>query len=363
MTSKTSDRRRAPRGRSSGQDGFVLVAVLALLVVLALLASAVALISQRAVAEAQTEIERFQSDVDMVSTRDTVLFMLSTQRKTMGGLTVDETRGPTSTGGDILDGPSALPIGNEIRLDNTAYRGLGNVHFSLVDERGLISPNWVAPSVMQRFYEQRGVPAHEWAGLEAKRLDYQDPDPLHRLGGAEEDHYLKAGKRPPTNRAMSTPLELRQVMGWDDLLKGLDDEQVLNLFSIGQTSVINLNSASAPVLSLVPGMDAAQAERLVTLRNATPMTSTWDVISLFPATAAFEDIFVLFSNPSGNLTLWDGRLGAKRLTHWSLTPLDEAGRPWRIDYEVILPRGKESAQALARTPATPLFPAAAQAGP
>lgn len=363
MTLLTSKYGRTPRPGAPAEQGFVLVAVLALLVVLTLLASAVALMSQRAVAEMQTEIDRFDGEVDMISTRDTVLFMLSTQRQTMGGLTVDEVLAAAPVMTDILDGPSVLPIGNEIKLDNTAYRGMGNALFALQDDRGMVSPNWVTPALMQRFYEQRGVPANDWAGLEAKRLDYQDPDSLYRLGGAEQEHYEKAGKLPPTNRAMITPLELRRIMGWDDMLEGLDDEQLLSLFSMERNGVINLNTAAVPVLMLVPGMEKAQAERLVALRNATPITSTWDAVGVIPSISAFEDIFVLFSNPSGNLTLWDGRLGAKRLAHWTLTPFDETGQPWRIDYEVILPRGNESAQAVARTPATPLFPAADQAGP
>ena len=72
----------ALKGRK--ESGFVLVAVLALLVVLTLLASAVAVASMRAVSDAQTDIDAFNGELDMISTRDTLLFMLSTQRMTLG---------------------------------------------------------------------------------------------------------------------------------------------------------------------------------------------------------------------------------------------------------------------------------------
>ena len=71
--------------RPSGQQGFVLVAVLALLVVLSLLAASVALASQRAVDEARQEREAFQGELDMLSTRDTVLFLAASQRITLEG--------------------------------------------------------------------------------------------------------------------------------------------------------------------------------------------------------------------------------------------------------------------------------------
>ena len=181
------------------QGGFVLVIVLALLVVLTLMAAAVATSGSRAVAEAQAEVDRFQGEMDMQSTGETVMFMLATQRRNLGGLMVDASAPVTLEMLDDDGGSRVIPLGNEIRLDSSAYAGLGDAVFAVQDDRGLLSPNWATESMRSAFYAARGAAPGEWSGLEAKRLDYQDPDSLHRLAGAEKDHYEKQGLPPPSS--------------------------------------------------------------------------------------------------------------------------------------------------------------------
>ncbi|QDW66349.1 type II secretion system protein GspK [Luteimonas granuli] len=337
----------------------MLVLVLALLVVLTLLATAVAVAGRQAVAEAQLEVDRLDGELDMVSTRDTLLYMLSVQFRTLGGLTVDDSKIPAieRMRNDADDeGESVVPVGNEIRLDSTPYAGLGNARFSIQDDRGLLSPNWAGQLLMQRFYTSMGSPAQDWGPLEAKRLDYQDADDLHRLGGAEKDDYRKAGLPPPSNRAFASPLELRRVLGWNGLLAPLTDEQLLRRLTTARSVEINVNSAPHEVLALLPGLDDDHAARLVDLRRQAPFMSTWQVEQLVPIDPAVSDgLLTLFPNLSGSLTLWDARLGTRRLVHWTLTPYLEGSPPWRIDYEVTLPRGNPSDQPVAAAPATPLL--------
>ncbi|MCD9047785.1 type II secretion system protein GspK [Luteimonas sp. MHLX1A] len=330
--------------------------VLALVVVLTVLASAVATSGRRAVEEAQVEIERFEGDLDMRSTQETLLFMLSTHRRNIAGLAALPS--PAATAAmldDDTDGASALPSGNDIRLDGTSYRGLGSAAFALQDDAGLLSPNWASPALLEAFYSKLGVPPEQWSGLEAKRLDYQDPDSLHRLDGAEAEHYEKAGRPPPPNRAVATPLEFRRILQWDDALASLDDDRLLGILSAHRGGTINLNSAPASVLALIPGMDEASAQRLVSYRVHSPIVSVWQVRELFPIPPFMEDNVTLFPNRAGNLILWDRRRGVKRLVHWSLTPYAIGGPPWQIDYEVILARENQSDDALGEAPSTPLF--------
>lgn len=346
-----------------GQGGFVLVAVLALLVVLSLLAAAVAVASQRAVAEAQLELDAFQGELDMLSTRDTLLFLASTQRMTLGGLTVNEaaSRRVVSADDDI-EGLEVMPVGDEIRLDATPYAGIGHALFSVQDGRGLFNPNWAGPALRQSFYDHLGAAAEDWASLDAKRLDYQDPDLLHRLGGAEAREYAAAGLPPPSNRPLASPMEFRRILGWDNLLENLTDDDLAGMLGVERNVVLNVNTAPAQVLALLPGVDRAMADRVVALRQQAPFTSLAQVQQLMPVRMGDEEGVTLFSNPSGNLILWDSRQGARRLIHWTMTPFDEQGRPWRIDYEVILPRGKQPDPGMAKPPATPLFPAPDAAG-
>ena len=38
---------------------------------------------------------------------------------------------------------------------------------------------------------------------------------------------------------------------------------------------------------------------------------------------------------SGTLKLWPSHGGQVTLMHWSMTPIEDKGRPWREDYELI----------------------------
>lgn len=352
-----------------GAHGFVLVAVLVALVVVTLLAAAVAVVSERAVAEARIDSEAFDADVAATSTRDTLLFLLVTQRQTFGGLTVDDQM-VWSSGQATMDREeaetmgrqSALPIGNEIRLDATPYLGLDGIDFSLQDDAGLFSPNWASPMYRERFFQQHGVDPPEWPGLEAKRLDFQDPDSFYRLGGFEADDYRREGLPPPPNRALVTPLQVRRIKGWDALLAGMDDATVMALLTVSRTSTPNINTAPAPILRTIPGVDEGVAARMAALRVQAPFLLDWQVIQTFNLPLTVEDPLLMFASGAGTLRLWHNANGPVRLVHWTLTPYDEGGRPWRLDYEITLPRDDATDTELARPTQAPLLAGPAAAG-
>lgn len=343
--------------RSRNQGGFVLVIVLALLVVLALLAAATATSAERALASAQIDADAFESELSMMATRESLLFMLATQRQTVAGMTVNESdaSGTITADLDDMDSFSGMPVGNEIRMDGTAYKGLGSTRFSLQDDGGLLSLNWTESVLRFALYESLGASSDQWSALDAKRLDYQDADDLHRLNGGEKEHYRKAGLPPPTNRTLETPLEFRRILDWDELLSKLDDAQLLSMLTMSRVSQVNLNSAPLQVLELLPGLTPQNAARMIELRRNTPFISTSQAQQNFGIAAIMDDGLTLFAKSSGNLMLWDEKSGARKLQHWTLTPFGVETFPWRIDYEVTLPRGNESDMAAVGAPSTPLF--------
>lgn len=348
----------APRQR---QQGFVLVIVLAVLVVLALLAGSAAESSRRAVDAATAEQQRFQSELDLMSTRETTLFLLATHRRTLGGLSMSYIAPDTTLFDD--EGTGALPVGNEVRLDGRPYAGLGDTVFALQDDHGLISINWSTPYMRRAWLLSLGADANELGRLEDLRLDYQDADGLRRLDGGEEREYRAAELPPPSNRVFHSPLELRRLPLWRDLLRPFDDEQLLGMVTSTRSASINLNTAPEAVLALLPGMNPGEAARLRALRQLSPLTSTYELARSFALIEPDEGLYSLFANNSGNLILWDRRFGTKRLAHWTLTTLGNTDTPWRIDYEVTLPRGNQTDQPVAGKPETPLFSATDPAGP
>ena len=363
MPTPARTRGRVPAVRGRAQGGFVLVIVLVLLVVLTLLASAVAASGSAAVARAQHELDLFEADLDMVSTRETVLFRMNTQVRNIGGLAVDH-RAPFTSAmfDDDADGMLLMPIGNEILLDTTAYGGVGNARFALQDDRGLISLNWTGDVLRQAFYASHGIGFEEWGALDAKRLDYQDPDTLHRPNGAEEDHYRRVGMPPPTNRALATPLEFRRILQWNDMLADTSDAELLGTLSMIRETQVNPNTAPLEVLEMLPGMNREHAQRLIAMRKVIPFTSLAQLRDAFPIAPILNESLTLFPNNSGNLILWDRRFGVRRLVHWTMTPMEIGGPPWRIDYEVILPRDNRIGETVVETPATPLFATQGPAG-
>lgn len=348
----------------------MLVAVLVAIVLITLLASAVAVVSERAVAEAQAEVDAFEAEVAMVGTRETLLYLLTTQRQTFAGVTVDQqvvwsAGQATALPPEGLDpdlGTSRLPVGNEIAMDGSSYLGLGDIRFALQDDAGLFSPNWAYDFYRPGFFSLLEVPPDQWSRMDATRLDYQDPDSLHRLGGAEAEQYRAEGMLPPTNQVILTPLELRRVLGWNEALEDRSDASVMSLITAARTVLININTAPAAVLRTVPGVDKQLAERIVALREAQPFMLDWKFRQAFDLPLGPDQPVGFLAVGYGTLRLWHNEAGPVRLVHWTLTPIDEGGRPWRLDYEITLPRDDVADTTLARPPQTPLFAQPASPG-
>ena len=346
--------------RSERQQGFILVVVLVALVVLSLLAGAVAVSSARAVREARAEVDAFDAELAGIGTRDTLLSLLATQRQTVGGMTVDDqvvlvagqaTAFPPEDG----DGPlSTLPVGNEVKLDSTPYAGLGPVRFALQDDAGLFSINWLT-SFRPQLFEFLEVPVGEWDSMEARRLDYQDADALHRLGGAEAPQYREAGLSPPSTRTIVTPLERRNIPGWRKALAPFDDAEVMRLFTAARSVVINANTATESSLQVIPGVDEATAQRIIALRRQQPFMLEHRLVQEFQLPIDEMAPIGLLAVGYGTLALWHNAGGPVSLLHWTLTPIDEGGRPWRLDYEITLPRDEVADPNLVRPAPSPLL--------
>ncbi|WP_189375949.1 type II secretion system protein GspK [Thermomonas carbonis] len=322
----------------------MLVLVLAMLVVLSLVAGTVAAITSRLVAQSQQRAQYMQDEVDIASTRATILYLMMSQRVTVRGITVDNLVSFGEDGVREIQSPadldSSLPIGNEIVPDGRVYRGMGNARFSLQDDHGLFGVNWSSPARLDRLLANGGRAQEPAETLLNRLLDYQDEDDLYRLNSAEADAYRKAGLARPTNRPLTTPMELTRVMGWKAALDFLSPAEINDAISVDTVSMVNVNTASARVLLTLAGMDQEKVDRVMAFRKLQPFLTDVSFNQFLGRMQAPEEPLTVYPAASGTLKLWSSSGGQVGLIHWKMTPIDEReGRPWREDYELIQSKG------------------------
>lgn len=347
-----NDLRPKRRPPANAPSGFVLIAVLAVLVILSILGATIGVITQRLRDEQLVRQRQLREEIAMASTRATVIYLLTSQRMTFGGLTVDS---QVVLSEDDLRaqqaGESPLsywPVGNELALDGTAFEGLGGTRFALQDDRGRLAVNWISPIVLENFLAAAPKPARPIGSMVNLLQDYQDPDDLYRLNSAERQEYLREKMPPPSNRTLVTPQELRRVMGWDKALASISDAELNDALSVVRSAQINVNTAPASVLRALPGVDKAMAERVVAARSLTPFVDLRAFYTLIGVSPVDEDFLSLYPLASGTLKLWPAEGGTVQVLHWTLTPRAEGGRPWREDYEFILPGDERTTEGSVR---------------
>lgn len=321
-------------------QGFVLVLVLAMLVVLSLLAGSIAGVTARLRDQAQFRQTRLNDSIDIASTRATVLYLLNTQRMTIGGVTVDRNVSFGENGVRAIESDedlmSILPVGNEISMDGRAYQGLRSIRFALQDERGLYGVNWGPPWLLQRLLDQARVPTRIPAQTLINRLlDYQDPDDLYRLNSMEADGYRSAGLPPPSNRRLATPMELFRVAGWTEALGFLTPAELNDTISLEDTALININTAPARVLQTVTGLNPELVRRILARRKVQPFLTETAFFEFLGVPTSSEEGVAVYPAPSGTLKLWSANGGQVSLVHWTLAQLEDGQPPWREDYELI----------------------------
>ncbi|MET0808635.1 MAG: type II secretion system protein GspK [Pseudoxanthomonas sp.] len=323
-------------------QGFVLVLVLAMLVVLSLLAGGIAATTARLTEQSQRRADGLQDAIDIASTRATVLYLLSTQRMTVGGLTVDNLVSMGEEGVRQIqftqDLESSLPIGTELALDSRMYRGIGGASFAMQDDYGLFGVNWNPTFMLQRLIDQGGPRPDGGARMQTLinlLFDYQDRDDLYRLNSAEAEAYRKACMPAPTNRHLATPMELMRVMGCKEALSFLTPAELTSVVTVEPVMVVNVNTAPVRVLRTLQGVGKEAAERVVAFRKTQPFLTETAFFAFVGVPPSATDAPIVYPAASGTLKLWPSRGGQVVLVHWTLTPIEDQGRPWREDYELI----------------------------
>jgi len=322
------------------QNGFVLVTTLWILATLTIAASFFALWTQRAVGIVQNMQTDTQGEIDMYSTQSTITYLLVTQGRNVGGLMVPQIE--TEEKGEIaieeIDSDSILPVGGEIGLDDRPYFGYGKAFFALQDKRGLIGINFTSRSVLSRLFGLLGVEPELHGPLIAKLQDYIDPDDLHRLNGAEDSHYEKRNLPPPLNHYLTTSMECKNVLDWEQQEVLWKDNIFGQLTNTIFATYPNFNTAPALVLQSAYNLSANEANQIVNTRRNQPILSVRQINQMTGSLLEVEpEELMIFPSSDLRLTIWHEGSKRMRQVHINIPVGLNDKKPWQIDYSLDLP--------------------------
>jgi general secretion pathway protein K len=209
-------------------------------------------------------------------------------------------------GGPGADCETNSPLAG-ISLDNYQI-GDGTVSVKIVDLERKVNINTASPAVLQQALNLMGVSPDEMSIVSDSILDWIDTDDASHLSGAESDYYKRL---TPPYYAKNAPIDdLSELL----LVRGISDHPEIywggsapnrppavfqhklgfgtsfsqapdypfglkDVFTPVSTGRINVNTADANVLQMIPGVDATLAQNIIKVRAGpdgagdTPFTS------------------------------------------------------------------------------------------
>lgn len=331
---------RIERRRPLRQSGFVLATTLWLLAAIAIAVSMLMVWSHEQIAAAQKMRDQVHDRIALVETRDVVLYLVSTRPITLAGLSVN-TLSADMLALRRLDEFGALnrdPQGDELSLADKVYQGVGDTRFSIQDEAGLVSVVNPSSVSIDALLGQLDVPAGRIAPLRDAFLDYVDEDSLVRLNGAEGVEYRQAGRIPPANRRLASPVEIERILGWD-VMSPAQLQAWSNLSTPYYLGAVNLNTVPAALLPRwLPGCPE-NCERFVQFREQQPFRNAFQVTERLgvelPGDPSTDYRFL--ADDALRLTLW-GRAGSALRLHVRWDQVAGQAGPWSIVAAYPVPR-------------------------
>lgn len=330
----------------SPQRGFVLVATLWVLAVVAVVAVFFAERIGQARSLALAAQARTQALVDLSGARADVLYRIATTPVSLYGLGND---------------PAAA-----LALDDRPYRSVGDTLVQLQDNRGLINLNVVDDARLERFLGVLGVSTERRSALVDALRDYVDEDTLKRLNGAEAQEYAAAGLPPPRNAKLVAPLEAKRVFGWAQTPQLWQNDALQRLTTTGTSYSMNPNTAPWQVLAAMSNMTPEGVQALLAARKIGPIASAQQVTALTGVPVVTDPMLtevVVLPADSWRVTQQAPGMGWGWRYNVSLTPVSDFA-PWRIDYfyRVELPPQNVQPQAPSPLPELSASPAVAAPG-
>ncbi len=315
-------------GGKAGQ-GFILVATLWILAALAVLAAYVNAVAEANVAQATGIKRAIDEDLALRSAEATLIYLLATNRMNHRGLLLEAEQRFAELSPDDLP-----PVGDgEFWMNGAAYQSLDGVYFAAQDEYGLVSINRPETPPFAALLRWVGVGLADRSRLVGRIKDYVDTDQELTLGGAERLAYRRAGRMPPANWIMATPVEMKRVLGVDRMLAAPQQRALLPLLTSRPLAGYNFNTMPLEVAGAVLEVDREAAKAVVDQRLVEPV---WRSLQLRELTGSAVDVpdDQILRLPSSfvRLMLWRPGRGGRWLVGLEMTPYGESA-PWRRDYQ------------------------------
>ncbi|HUK83547.1 MAG TPA: type II secretion system minor pseudopilin GspK [Verrucomicrobiae bacterium] len=251
-----------PRGsRINAQHGVALIIVLWIVMVLSLLITGFAF---RMHVETQVaSFSRKELKAEMLARSGVEIARMQ--------LILDQSS-PTNSGFDALN--QAWATNDEFYVDHEL--GMGKFNVTVTDEESKLPINGLTQDQLKRLTEALGLDPLDGDVIVDSVLDWIDGDDLHRLNGAESDYYESLS--PPydcKNRPLDRVDELLLIRGVtkeiyygkpatedEDAQPGLSD-----LVTTTTSGQVNVNTARAPVLQALLGLDDSQVAAILDRRD------------------------------------------------------------------------------------------------
>jgi type II secretory pathway component PulK len=162
----------------------------------------------------------------------------------------------------------------------------------MTSEGGKLNLNWILRgeeplklAMLRRWLEHKGLKFQEREVFVDCLLDYIDADDVKRLNGAEDD-----GDYHPANRELQSIEELVRVRGTAPLTSQPGWQDDLTVYSQGP---IDLESASADILSLIPGLTDSRIQRFIRYRQGPDGIDGTPDDNTFPSMEAIQQFLGL----------------------------------------------------------------------
>ena len=336
----------SPARGSSG--GFVLVATLWALAALAVLAAYIDGVVAGDLRQAMETRRGLEAELARRSTEATLVYLLSTGRMNHRALILEAEQRFTNA----LPEDAALPDhgDGEILVTGAVYAGPDDTRFSIQDESGLVSVNAPRFPLFSDLLEHAGIPASDVERIVARVEDYIDSDHTLTLNGAEHYDYERSGEPPPLNWIMASPLELRSVLGVEDLMAIAQWRRLRPLLTMRPVFGYNFNTMHPEILAVLLGLDRGGLRGVLEEREKASISRLTRLAMLSGKHLDIDEMEVRIL-PSRFLRIAVGHEseGSRVLSGIVLTPLGELA-PWRKDYRYTEHIGTHGAPAAPREP-------------